>query len=226
MGLLCYANRKREKQISVGGRGGEERKRGGETPATYQLVWTCHCTAETCYCTRGRLGCVCRPRKYISGGLRRSFEISHGSHFVMAETQTTQKTTKVYRKITKIPVLSTEYNKTLREVKQKKLAAEVKEGEIALLKGDLKSLREKKTAAAEETENVSPPTTTTPTKMLPPASSQGSVRSIIYTPKGTKRKGMILHRCSDFLLGTFCLCCVEYSIRISTLFFRSLRFHS
>lgn len=111
-------------------------------------------------------------------------------------------------------------------MKQKKLAAEVKEGEIALLKGDLKSLREKKTAAAEETENVSPPTTTTPTKMLPPASSQGSVRSIIYTPKGTKRKGMILHRCSDFLLGTFCLCCVEYSIRISTLFFRSLRFHS
>ena len=164
MGLLCYANRKREKQISVGGRGGEERKRGRETPATYQLVWTCHCTAETCYCTRGRLGCVCRPRKYISGGLRRSFEISHGSHFVMAETQTTQKATKVYRKITKNPVLSTEYKKTLREVKQKKLAAEVKEGEIALLKGDLKSLRERKTAAAEETEKVSPPTTTTPTK--------------------------------------------------------------
>ncbi|KAL9965613.1 hypothetical protein ACROYT_G029439 [Oculina patagonica] len=75
----------------------------------------------------------------------------------MAETQMTQKTAKVYRKITKISVVSTEYKKTLREVKQKKLAAEVKEGEIALLKGDLKSLHEKKTAATEETENVSPP---------------------------------------------------------------------
>ena len=105
-------------------------------------------------------------------------------------------------RISKIPVLSTEYKRTLREVKEKKLAVESKEAEVVILERDLRQLTLVLERPAEvSTESTQPKQkqwpSTTPPKILPPASKE-PVRSVIRTPKGTKRKGMSVHLICEY----------------------------
>lgn len=78
-----------------------------------------------------------------------------------------------------LPFASTDYKKTLRGVREKKVVIEVKLGELKILKTELEDV------------TLSTPLTKTPflAQETVSSSSSSAVRTVINTPGGTKRKG-------------------------------------
>ncbi|KAK3736229.1 hypothetical protein QZH41_007341 [Actinostola sp. cb2023] len=78
-----------------------------------------------------------------------------------------------------------EYKKVLRDVKEKKLCIEATEAEVKVSKEDFSKLQERQIKPQIGLAKIADGGT--PTKLLNPTSGS-SIRSVIITPKGTKRK--------------------------------------
>lgn len=94
------------------------------------------------------------------------------------------------RYISKIPILSKNYKDILRNVKQKRLDIAERETELSLKRKELLELSEKRTLLLTVGNNRSETTESSkPATLVPSKSGVEPLRSVIVTPKGTKRRG-------------------------------------
>lgn len=91
---------------------------------------------------------------------------------------------KAYKRLnSKIPVLSKEYRKTIAESRKKQENLEKATAEVEVLKKSLKELSLGENSPAALTFELETPSSTRSPYF------KSSIRSVIVTPKGTKRKG-------------------------------------
>ena len=111
----------------------------------------------------------------------------------------------------KIPVLSKEYRSRLIDIREKRETIDAKEVELSVLKQKLSKLtleQQRMRLATEPTSNVSATRNKTPpfSPLIPPEAKAGARRTTITTPKGTKRKGMMIVTRLKF--AYFCVICI------------------
>ena len=113
----------------------------------------------------------------------------------------------------KIPILSTEYKNTLRNVSNKKSKVEEYQNKIALMKHGMHECRRKIFLDSEQM----PPSS----KVISGASTTS--RNVVHTPGGTKRNAMLRHcvNCYPYVFSVAQLYLLIFAVRSSYVKFKA-----
>ena len=142
-----------------------------ELPAINRKIVTCQCTSVDAPMYPGPLGTIL--------------------HCNMASKTCEKSDDKQRRYESKIPILSKDYKDSLRNVKQKRLEIERREAELSLMRKELLDLSEERPSLHVTVDHGLSITTeqSKPEMLIPSKSGVEPLRSVIITPKGTKRRG-------------------------------------